>query len=369
MKTDTSIEITIGTDPELICYDDKKEELVHVAHTVPNRNAEFGADGHGYIAELRPPPTVSPLDLTERVRISLMKGFEHLGFAKWMAGPWLYEKPMGGHIHFGIDPTDSMIDALDHQLGILLALVEPCEAAKTRRTNVFIGHGGYLNNQNRPYGLLSDFKKKPYGFEYRTPSSFIVTPSIATGIFSLAKAIVYEEAVRGECSWSKLPLTTRKKLAFRKTDFNNCNRDVFLKKLDALWPIVRRMDYFKKGMEGRPLWSKVQSLLQTVKKDGFPDIKDIKPKWKISATTVQEAVKNKLLTISSPDAVAHTEFFALAAIRERYDKYLRNNMGRDEDIEVPRRNLWGDNINFDNYLNNEPRVRRFLVEDVWDWWG
>jgi hypothetical protein len=236
--------MTIGTDPELVCVDEKTKELLNVSKLVP-RTGEFGADGHGFIGELRPEPAVFPRDLVENIRKSLLRGYKILGDnVRWQAGPWLHEKPLGAHIHFGIPVSDAIVDALDHQLAIILALIEPQEQAQKRRLTTFIGAGGYVNNNGNPFGLLGDVRKKPYGFEWRVPSSFIVNPGISLGLFTLAKAIVFEEVEKGKSAWSKLPTSTRRLLRFKKEDFNNCNKAVFLERLDPLWKVIKRMKYF-----------------------------------------------------------------------------------------------------------------------------
>src|SRR5207244_2065177 len=141
-------------------------------------------------------------------------------------------------IHFGAPFEDSMKDALDYQLGIILALTEPPVEASKRRQIVFYG--------DHPYGQLGDIRIKRWGFEYRTPSSFIVTPGITLGIISIAKAIIWEELLQGPQSFCRLKNSVRQALTFNGADFYQCRREVFLSKLQALRNQLYKMLYLQK---------------------------------------------------------------------------------------------------------------------------
>ena len=267
--------ISIGTDPELVFA--KNGKLICAADVLTRPGGEFGLDGHKFIAELRPKPAISPRDLVESIRKILQTEASNLSAYTWHAGAWIFDKPLGGHIHFGVPSSDNIVDALDHQFAIALALIEPQKEAQTRRTTTFPGA-----RDQRPYGLLSDVRDKPHGFEYRTPSSFIVSPGVSLGILALAKAVVYEEVVGGSCAWSNLPKHTRDELTFDKEDFYNCNKEIFRTREVKLWELISNMKYFAKGEEGRNLWSSVSFLKNKVAKNlGFLSKSDIKEKWKL----------------------------------------------------------------------------------------
>lgn len=320
--------ITIGADPELVCYDPDRGEVANVAHSVHDRLGEFGADGHDWIAELRPKPAIHPADLTENLRISLLKGHRVLGHCNWGAGPFAYDKPLGGHIHFGSPLTDNIRPTLDGLMAPMLALLEPPEAARRRRATVFVGRGGYTNNGGIPYGLLGDIKTQPWGFEYRTPSSFIVTPGVSTSIIALAKALVYEELSGSPGRWSALSGSIRKELKFAPEDFYNCQREVFLTKLKTLWPILHNLVYFQKGMEGRPLWSSLKYLLQIIEKGGYPIAADIKTCWGITAKAAtqvagEDAQQRTTFTDQINDNPNRTSRFTRESLQARYVEELR----------------------------------------------
>ncbi len=265
-------DFTVGADPELVLVRPDKT-LLKVRGVIPERG-QFGVDGHGYIAELRPEPAIFPKDLTENLRISLASQYHKLKNYKWRAGPWILDKPLGGHIHFGLPMETAYTDALEKLMPIILALIEPASQAKKRRTFPFY-HG-------IPYGVLDDVRVKPYGWEWRVPSSFIVTPGITTGVFALCKALIFEEVVKGEFAFSKLPANVRKELNFTQQSFYQCNRKQFLKQLPPLWKIIKGLSYFQKEGEGSTLWSSVSYLRRfAIEKGGFfvpPDIK-VKGKW------------------------------------------------------------------------------------------
>jgi hypothetical protein len=277
----SSKNLTIGTDPELVLVEKKAgiETPVFVRNYVPG-NGKFGADGHGYIAELRPEHATSPKDLSEHLQQTLASGYTALGAFDWRASPWVLEKPCGGHIHFGTKLTQEIADSLNNLGAIVLGLVEPpIEAAKRRSTPLAMAGGTRFNNGGKPYGLLGDLKSKPYGFEWRTPSSFIVSPGITTGIFALSKAIVFESVIEGKHAWHNLPDSARKELTVKKGDFERMNRQAFVDKIQPFQRLVRNLRYFKMA-EGKEIWSNVAYLFRhTVPKGGYPVRKDIKKIW------------------------------------------------------------------------------------------
>ncbi len=268
--------LSIGSDPEL-CLLDKNLKLVRAAEVINQEASKFGLDGHNFIAELRPNPAIHPRDLVASIKEVLGSRAAQLQNLIWRAGPWVCDKPLGGHIHFGVPKEDHIIDALNHQFAILLALTEPAKAAATRRTHIFYG--------NKPYGQLGDVRSKEWGFEYRTPSSFIEKPGVALGLLTAAKAIVWEEIQGGSQAFSKLTSPERTNLTFSNDDFHQCNKAVFLPKLEALKAQLAKMLYFKKGQEGSDLWTAMTYLLtHVIEKGGYVADNDIKEKWKLVAS-------------------------------------------------------------------------------------
>ncbi len=272
-----SSDFLIGADPEIVLVK-PDDTLLKVRGVIPEQG-QFGVDGHGYIAELRPEPAMFPKDLTENLRIALASRYHALKDYRWRAGPWLYEKPLGGHIHFGVDMDDLPVEALEKLMPIILVLIEPHTQARQRRSFPFY--------RSTPYGLLGDVRAKNWGWEWRVPSSFIISPGVTTAVLALCKAIIYEEITNGKNAYNNLSAAARNLLRFRKSDFNDCNRKKFLPLLPPLWNMFQEYSYFQKENEGSTLWSNVAYLKRfVIEKGGLFVPKDIKSKskWNIAAS-------------------------------------------------------------------------------------
>jgi hypothetical protein len=177
-------EIVLGADPEFI-MESPQGKLLIASHYFPIRG-KVGCDAiwmgqnrsQKPLVELRHDPTEDPRHLVVRIYQSLIFANKKMskGPAKWLAGAMPYEGfPLGGHIHFsGIQPDFKLLRALDNYLSLLLVIVED-EKGKTRRPK---------------YGFLGDFRYQDYGgFEYRTPPSWLVSPTLTKGVFVMAKLI------------------------------------------------------------------------------------------------------------------------------------------------------------------------------------
>src|SRR5690606_29101893 len=78
-------------------------------------------------------------------------------------------------IHFsGLPLTAGLVRALDAYVALPLAMVEDPRRARRRR---------------RRYGFLSEVREKSWGFEYRTPPSWLVTPGYARAVLALTKLV------------------------------------------------------------------------------------------------------------------------------------------------------------------------------------
>ncbi|MBH8604450.1 hypothetical protein [Thermoactinomyces sp. CICC 10522] len=177
-------EIVLGADPEFV-MESPQGKLLIASNYFPVRG-KVGCDAiwlgqnrsHKPLVELRPDPTPNPRQLVVRIYQSLIFANKKMGKvpAKWLAGAMPYEGfPLGGHIHFsGIQPDFKLLRALDNYLAMLLVIAED-EKGKRRRPK---------------YGFLGDFRYQDYGgFEYRTPPSWLVSPTLTKGVFVTAKLI------------------------------------------------------------------------------------------------------------------------------------------------------------------------------------
>ncbi len=172
---------TLGADPEFVLLTQDGRVVPASRYFPPG--AAAGSDSvvvrgvrRWPLAELRPDPAPEPAALTAALRRLLARASRRVGDAPfiWRAGalpvPGL---PLGGHIHLsGVAPTPERLRALDNAVALPLRLLEPPGAARRRPR----------------YGALGDFRRKAHGgFEYRTPPSWLVSPTLACGVLALAK--------------------------------------------------------------------------------------------------------------------------------------------------------------------------------------
>lgn len=212
MKETKCPQYLLGADPEFAMRDLRTGRMVFASDYFP-MNGIIGCDARrvkmgksGYpLAEVRPTPTQSPLELYERIGKALRRASRMVPsrYIQWRAGTLPFSQlPAGGHIHFGMLPTSQLLRALDNYLAVIFLLLENPAAARSRR---------------RKYGWLGDYRLKAHGgFEYRVVPSWLVSPVFTRGALCLAKVI--------GCDWHYLDhdffTDPKAKLAFRQADQN-----------------------------------------------------------------------------------------------------------------------------------------------------
>lgn len=178
-------EIKLGADPEFMMINKKSGRIVSASDFFP-RDGSVGCDNIRMpnrqarpVAELRPRPSYSPIELSETIRECLVNA-NHLApykNVKWLGGSQpVSGYSIGGHIHFsGVKINAWILRALDNYIGLIVSLIEePSTAAKRRKK----------------YGYLGDYRNKEHGgFEYRTPGSWLVSQEITTAVLCLAKIV------------------------------------------------------------------------------------------------------------------------------------------------------------------------------------
>jgi hypothetical protein len=178
--------IRLGADPEFMIRS-TDGRLIPASRFFPQRG-QIGCDaavipgssGPAHpVAELRPDPSDSPIRLAQSLRRLLLRASRRVPYVniEFRAGSMPFQgHPIGGHIHFSGLPRVSgqLLRALDTYVGLPLFLIEDVETAKRRRPL---------------YGYLGDFRPQPHGFEYRTPSSWLVSPTYARASLCLAKLV------------------------------------------------------------------------------------------------------------------------------------------------------------------------------------
>jgi len=189
-------DFTIGADPEFLIFDENNEIIA--ADKWGNEEDNFGADAGDINFEVRPTPSYSPLEVVNNIHeIFLQQIFKESKFANvysWKAGSYFsphrsfYDNgyPLGGHIHFGTKGIIAGRDStkiLSQYVGACSILIEDRKEGQKRRA----GEEEYYC-----YGQPNNFRTQNYGFEYRTPSSWITSPYVAAAILCLAKTVLFE---------------------------------------------------------------------------------------------------------------------------------------------------------------------------------
>lgn len=187
--------LTVGTDPEFLVLDEGNN--IFSAHQLLGSDTEalIGTDGHqsGYkeIGELRPNYGEDPIELTKNVRelyemLSVVLKIKRRKLKIYTGGGGDLGFSLGGHIHLGLPMHTNLTIMLDDFIGIPLQKLKG--ATRVRR---------------RDYGRLSDVKRKPYGFEYRTPPSFIGKPDLFEGVVVVAYCLAktWIDVVNNESSF------------------------------------------------------------------------------------------------------------------------------------------------------------------------
>lgn len=171
----------MGADPELALF---KNGRLYSANNIEGLDTygQFGRDGCGTIAELRPAPAEEPEQLVENLRICLAEGrqkYPAIRRCALLGGSCYAGHPIGGHIHFGIKKKFGahIPGCLDSLLAQVVIPLESVSQALARREN---------------YGRFGDWRTQRWGFEYRSLSSWMTTPQIALGVLSLAKVVATE---------------------------------------------------------------------------------------------------------------------------------------------------------------------------------
>lgn len=176
--------IRLGADPEFMLRHRSTGHMVAASHFF-SRYGAVGCDtqsgttpGEYPVAELRPAARTHPERLLAEIRRCLALAARQ-GAAReleWLAGAHPFARfPTGGHIHFsGLPLSAGLVRALDAYLALPLLMVEDPRRARRRR---------------RRYGFLSEVREKSWGFEYRTPPSWLVSPGYARAVLALTQLV------------------------------------------------------------------------------------------------------------------------------------------------------------------------------------
>jgi hypothetical protein len=231
-----NIQVKMGADPEFMIVNSKTGKMISASEFFP-RDGIVGCDNirvpnrqQRPIAEVRPRPTTSPLELTTNIRQALVSASRLAPYknTRWMAGSQpVTGYSIGGHIHFSNIRLDGgLLRALDNYLGIPIFLIEnPVTAAKRRKK----------------YGFIGDYRIKDHGgFEYRVLGSWLINQKITTAVLCLAKIIAnrYAEIPQNYLN------TAEAQRAFYKGD-----QEYFRPIFNSLWSNLENLDLYQEYKE------------------------------------------------------------------------------------------------------------------------
>lgn len=219
------VDFTMGADPELTCMEGRK---IVESGNYTDESAMFGCDGNGVTFEIRPSPSMDPLQVVTNIHEIFVKQAKteprYLKY-KWMAGSFFYGYPMGGHIHFGTKgkvEIKTAVTHLDHYTGSISMLIEQTNQGKARRK-----YG---------YGKMGDYREQHHGFEYRTPSSWLTSPYVAAAMLCLSKTVIYELLNNPNFDW---------KAHVSSKNFNQMEVEAVRAKFPDIWKDITQMSQYQ----------------------------------------------------------------------------------------------------------------------------
>lgn len=262
--------VMLGCDPEFLLVNPKGK--VVYADRFLTRDGAVGCDaivlsGHRVIlplAELRPQPSVEPQQLAKNVRATMALAARKItdDSLAWLSGGMpVRGYPLGGHLHFSrCWMNGHLLRALDNYLALPLIMIEN-ESTRGRRPR---------------YGFLGDFRKKSHGgFEYRTLPSWLATPEITRGVFTLAALIVN--------NYWQLPRQPLQEPDIQ-TAYYNGDKMRLHREVARLWEDLEQL----KGYEvHKGALERLRSLIMSM--EPWNEMADIRSAWKITPSLRKEA--------------------------------------------------------------------------------
>lgn len=179
----------LGADPEFVFTNPTSADLRKDASGLKlKQGPAFGADNNGRLAEIRPHPSRSALEVVASVLATLrwlaVLYPQTMAF-DWRAGAWAIEDGLGGHVHFGRKrPGRSKeivaLDAIEETM-LDAGFFDSTQQAQRR--------GG--DSHRQLYGQVGDHRLQTHGYEYRTFPSWLDSPELAFLTITLAKLAVH----------------------------------------------------------------------------------------------------------------------------------------------------------------------------------
>lgn len=323
----------LGADPELRLWDKGHSIIADDVIRDGNFDAQFGIDGSSVAVELRPTPTDSPTAMVQGIRGLLLSGYSKLKMEMRAGTGVAGGHPIGGHIHLGIPDVEGR--TLDFFIGLPLAALEPARGRSYRR--------------EAGYGRWGDYREQPWGWEYRTPSSWLVSP--ATTRIALALSWIV-----GKNFWELSKLIPRTWQAPRW----DSESDVFTSQANSILGILsNHPDYKHIARMLEPFgfltdvigdWSEGRNLVDTWRLD--------RSKPRLPPPRREEEAKVELETSPHPNGIIWNGDTGMNQIRDMCGT-----------VPGPGR-LWvvgikegrGDKLHLSPVLFRDKRLRKFLVK-------
>lgn len=183
----------LGADPEFVFLQRNREEGYAGRKDARGFNLKqgpaFGADNNGRLAEIRPYPSRSSVEVCASILATLrwmVAARPETSKYEWHAGAFIQDDGLGGHVHFGRKRPGRALEvaALDSLEETLLDLNVFSKAEALRRRQGDARH--------QIYGALGDYRLQAHGYEYRTFPSWLDSPELAFFTLTLSKLTVHE---------------------------------------------------------------------------------------------------------------------------------------------------------------------------------
>jgi hypothetical protein len=282
-------EVKMGADPEFMLANARNGNMVPASQFFP-REGTVGCDNiripsrqQRPVAELRPKPANSPLQLLSNLKQALYSANTLSPYRniKWLAGSQPFGGySIGGHIHFSnVDLNNHVLRALDNYVGMPLFLIENQVTAVKRR---------------KKYGFLADFRTKDYGgFEYRTPGSWLVSPEITTAAFCLGKIVISNYLQLNRNCF----ITVEAQKAFYEG-----NQDYLRPMFKDIWADIKNLSMYNSYSE------ELQVIADMIQNDiNWDERVDIRKTWGITNVSRDYRTKVPTNTLTSPSNNSNAE--------------------------------------------------------------
>lgn len=176
---------TLGADPEFAI---RLQGRPVGANEYFTASASLGCDGSASTGEIRPGYHQEPLSLVCKIMKIFQYGYQEFPQLEWYCGHYVDNKALGGHIHIGDkrlkDPKDLeernyLINTIDNLEVLLENLSQVVDDQEQKRRRL-----------NTSYGSPRAYRPQAHGIEYRTPGSWLLSPTVSLMFITLSKIAV-----------------------------------------------------------------------------------------------------------------------------------------------------------------------------------